>query len=33
MIPTTFIGYSIIVNNRTMIWQDNIIYKGYVYHS
>jgi hypothetical protein len=30
-IPTTFIGHSIIVLGRKMIWQDNKIYKGYCY--
>ena len=30
-IPTTFVGYSIIVNDRQMIWQNNVIYTGYCY--
>jgi hypothetical protein len=29
--PTTLTDRVIIVNNRIMIWQDNTIYKGYVY--
>ena len=30
-IPTVFSGYTIIVNDRVMVWQDNVIYKGYCY--
>jgi len=29
--PKTFVGSSIIVLGRTMVWQDNIIYRGYCY--
>mgnify|MGYP000864419035 CR=1 FL=1 len=30
--PTEFVGQWIKVNGQTMLWQDNIILKGYVNH-
>ena len=30
--PTEFVGTWIIVNDRVMLWQNNSIVKGYVYH-
>jgi hypothetical protein len=30
--PTEFMGTWILVNNRVMLWQNNSIVKGYVYH-
>ena len=30
-VPTTFVGHEIIVNNRTMIWQNCVIHTGYCY--
>ena len=33
MKPIEFVGNWIKVNGRVMLWQNNIIVKGYVYHS
>lgn len=30
--PSTFVGQWIIVNDRVMLWQNNSIVTGYVYH-
>jgi hypothetical protein len=30
--PTEFVGTWIKVNNKVMLWQNNSIIKGYVYH-
>jgi hypothetical protein len=31
MIPKTFQGHFITINDRVLVWQNNFLYTGYVY--